>query len=216
MATEEYSIRVSVDSTDATRAERNLSNLSRETNRTERNLNSLSSTARASSAALSGLAGVLGGLSAAQFSKSIFEVNKEMQSLRVSLETVTGSAKNAQIAFDGIQQFASKTPYSVKEITEAFIKMKALGLSPTEAALTSFGNTASAMGKSLKQMIESVADASTGEMEILKEMVTGKNYKAIGEKLFISPLTVRKHVAHIYEKLHVQNRTEAVNRYYGR
>ena len=169
MATEEYSIRVSVDSTDATRAERNLSNLSRETNRTERNLNSLSSTARASSAALSGLAGVLGGLSAAQFSKSIFEVNKEMQSLRVSLETVTGSAKNAQIAFDGIQQFASKTPYSVKEITEAFIKMKALGLSPTEAALTSFGNTASAMGKSLKQMIEAVADASTGEMERLKE-----------------------------------------------
>lgn len=49
------------------------------------------------------------------------------------------------------------------------------------------------------------------EMEILKEMVTGKNYKSIGEKLFISPLTVRKHVAHIYDKLHVNSRAQIIN-----
>jgi hypothetical protein len=47
--------------------------------------------------------------------------------------------------------------------------MKALGLDPTRASLTSFGNTASAMGKDLNQMIEAVADASTGEFERLKE-----------------------------------------------
>ena len=52
---------------------------------------------------------------------------------------------------------------------------------------------------------------SDREMEILKEMVTGKNYKAIGEKLFISPLTVRKHVANIYEKLHVNSRAQIIN-----
>jgi DNA-binding NarL/FixJ family response regulator len=60
---------------------------------------------------------------------------------------------------------------------------------------------------------ETVKDSglSDREMEILKEMVSGKNYKAIGEKLYISPLTVRKHAAHIYEKLHVSNRTQAIN-----
>ena len=52
---------------------------------------------------------------------------------------------------------------------------------------------------------------SDREMGILKEMVTGKNYKAIGEKLFISPLTVRKHVANIYEKLHVNSRAQIIN-----
>ncbi|MBS1628261.1 MAG: response regulator transcription factor [Bacteroidetes bacterium] len=52
---------------------------------------------------------------------------------------------------------------------------------------------------------------SEREMEILKEVVSGKNYKTIGEKLFISPLTVRKHVSHIYEKLHVNNRTQVIN-----
>jgi DNA-binding NarL/FixJ family response regulator len=55
------------------------------------------------------------------------------------------------------------------------------------------------------------AGLSEREMEILKEMVGGKNYKAIGEKLFISPLTVRKHAAHIYEKLHVNSRAQAVS-----
>ena len=55
------------------------------------------------------------------------------------------------------------------------------------------------------------AGLSEREIEILKEMVSGKNYKAIGEKLFISPLTVRKHASHIYEKLHVNNRTQAIN-----
>jgi DNA-binding NarL/FixJ family response regulator len=52
---------------------------------------------------------------------------------------------------------------------------------------------------------------SDREMDVLKEMASGKNYKAIGEKLFISPLTVRKHASHIYEKLHVSCRVQAVN-----
>lgn len=57
MATEEYSIRVSVDSTDATRAERNLNNLTSSATQTERALNSTSSAARSSAAALAGVNG---------------------------------------------------------------------------------------------------------------------------------------------------------------
>ena len=62
---------------------------------------------------------------------------------------------------------------------------------------------------------EKVKDDNAGlsdrEMDVLREMVSGKNYKAIGEKLFISPLTVRKHAAHIYEKLHVNSRAQMIN-----
>lgn len=49
------------------------------------------------------------------------------------------------------------------------------------------------------------------ETDILKELANGKNYKAIGEKLMISPLTVRKHVSNIYTKLHVNNQVQAIN-----
>ena len=60
-------------------------------------------------------------------------------------------------------------------------------------------------------VVEENTGLSVREMEILKEMVGGKNYKAIGEKLFISPLTVRKHAAHIYEKLHINTRAQMIS-----
>lgn len=49
------------------------------------------------------------------------------------------------------------------------------------------------------------------EIEILKELSSGASYGSIGEKLFISPLTVRKHVANLYEKLHVNSRAQIIN-----
>jgi DNA-binding NarL/FixJ family response regulator len=51
---------------------------------------------------------------------------------------------------------------------------------------------------------------SSREMDILQGIVSGLNYHEIAEKLFISPHTVRKHIANIYEKLHVSNKTAAI------
>ena len=57
---------------------------------------------------------------------------------------------------------------------------------------------------------------SNRENEILVLLAKGLLYKEIAGQLFISQETVRKHVYHIYEKLHVNNRVEAVNRFFGR
>ncbi len=54
------------------------------------------------------------------------------------------------------------------------------------------------------------------EMEILEMLAKGLVYKEISDKLFISSETVRKHVYNVYNKLHVSNRVEAVNKYFGR
>jgi DNA-binding NarL/FixJ family response regulator len=54
------------------------------------------------------------------------------------------------------------------------------------------------------------------EKEILELLSRGLMYKEIAWELDISQETVRKHVYRIYEKLHVGNRVEAVNKYYGR
>lgn len=62
-----------------------------------------------------------------------------------------------------------------------------------------------------------VLDAlSNREHEILELLAKGMLYKEISTKLGIAQETVRKHVYHIYEKLHVTNRVEAVNKYFGR
>ena len=63
---------------------------------------------------------------------------------------------------------------------------------------------------------ESLEVLSNREKEILEQLSKGLMYKEIAAELFISPETVRKHVYHIYEKLHVTNRIEAVNKFFGR
>ncbi|HUN17949.1 MAG TPA: response regulator transcription factor [Saprospiraceae bacterium] len=49
---------------------------------------------------------------------------------------------------------------------------------------------------------------STRETEVLNLMIEGDNYKVIAEKLYISSNTVKKHISHIYEKLHVNSRSQ--------
>jgi len=56
---------------------------------------------------------------------------------------------------------------------------------------------------------------SQRENEILQLLARGLLYKEIAEQLHISTNTVRQHIHKIYEKLHVQNRTEAINKAYG-
>ena len=54
------------------------------------------------------------------------------------------------------------------------------------------------------------------EVEVLQLLSEGLLYKEIAERLDLSTNTIGQHVHRIYGKLHVQNRTEAVNLYYGR
>jgi len=53
------------------------------------------------------------------------------------------------------------------------------------------------------------------EHEILALLAKGYLYKEIGDQLGISITTVRSHLRQIYEKLHVQTRTEATARFLG-
>lgn len=99
----------------------------------------------------------------------LINTQRTFDKLNAGLITATGSAEGAAAAFDSLQKFAKETPYGLEQSVGAFIKLTNLGLKPSEAALTSYGNTAAAMGKDLDQMIEAVADATTGEFERLKE-----------------------------------------------
>lgn len=57
---------------------------------------------------------------------------------------------------------------------------------------------------------------SARENEILQLLAQGLLYKEIADRLTISVATVRQHIHKIYDKLHVQNRTEAINKAFGK
>lgn len=105
----------------------------------------------------------------------VLETGASYETLRISLETITGSSAKAATEFERLQAFAAATPFGVAEVTDAYIKLANRGIQPTDRAMTAFGNHASAMGKSLDDMVEAVADAVTGENERLKEFgIVGK------------------------------------------
>lgn len=134
---------------------------------------------------------------------SIFSANTTFERLSASLKTVTGSTKAAQEAFSLIEKFAINTPYQLNEIVEAFIRLKALGLDPSEEALTSYGNTASAFSKNMIDFVEAVADATVGEFERLKSFGIKANTLTDEVKFTFAGVTttVKKNAADIEKYL---------------
>lgn len=55
-------------------------------------------------------------------------------------------------------------------------------------------------------------DLSEREVEIINLLAKGYRYKEIADQICISQATVRTHIYNIYKKLHVQSRTDALNK----
>ena len=93
-------------------------------------------------------------------------------------------------------------------------------------AVTQLYNGGSPMtGEIARKVIESFHQAkpaahpqdklTSREEEILEHLAKGFVTKEIADKLAISPATVRFHLRHIYDKLHVRSRVEAVIKFLG-
>ncbi len=61
-----------------------------------------------------------------------------------------------------------------------------------------------------KNLADADPDALTErELDVLRLIARGRNNREIGEELSISPKTVKTHVSHILDKLHLADRTQA-------
>ena len=70
--------------------------------------------------------------------------------------------------------------------------------------------------RQIQQPSSDVEQLTPREQELLELLSKGCSYKEIADQLAISMNTVRTHLQHVYEKLHVQSRTQAVLKYFGR
>ena len=150
-------------------------------NQAKKNLAGLQKSALTANKAIAGFGAVIGSAVIFKAGSRIAEVSAKFETLGKTLETLTGSTAAADAAFNQIREFAATTPFQLDEVVQAFIRLKSLGLDPSEEALTSYGNTAAAMGKSIIQFVEAIADATTGEFERLKDF--GIKAKTQGDKV---------------------------------
>ena len=63
---------------------------------------------------------------------------------------------------------------------------------------------------------DSTSPLSEREYAVLQLLAEGLLYKEIADRLGLTVGTVKQHIHRMYAKLHVQNRVEAVNKFYGR
>ncbi len=64
--------------------------------------------------------------------------------------------------------------------------------------------------------LQAAAGLSDRDMAVLELLAEGSLYKEIADRFGVSEGTVKQSIHRIYKKMHVGNRTEAVNRYFGR
>ncbi len=114
----------------------------------------------------------------------IWEVNKSFESLNAGLVTVTKSQERANEIFEDLSIFAARTPYALREVTDAYTMLRVRGLDPSLKSMESLGNLASARQRSLKDVVMAVGSLSAGEIEPMKQL--GFSVQTIGEKVRIS------------------------------
>lgn len=148
-------------------------------------------------AALSAL-GVIAGL--AETIKYVVQTTATFEKFKAVLTNTLGSQRAAAEAFDLIQKTAATTPFSLEQVTEAYIKLANRGLKPTELALKSFSDIAASQGKELDQVVEAVLDATQGEFERLKEL--GIKASKSGEQITFAFKGIKESV---------ENTPEAIN-----
>ena len=102
------------------------------------------------------LMGVFAGLGLGAFAKDILATNREMETLRASLKSVTGSAASATAAFNSISEFAKNTPFEISGLTKTFITLQNMGIKPTQQVMEALTNQASKLGGS-QETLTSIA-----------------------------------------------------------
>jgi len=99
----------------------------------------------------------------------------------------------------------SSTPEKLFDAVKEIYK----GGSPMSPQIARLVVTSFNQKQKVSKEYESLTDR---EKEILQFLSKGFQYKEIADKLFLSVETIRTYVRHIYEKLQVHSRTEALNK----
>lgn len=98
------------------------------------------------------------------------------------------------------------------QIVDAIIEMKEGG-SPISSDIAR--KVLSHLPKIKQDVDNSNYHITPREKEILNSLSRGLSYQEVADELFISVKTLKKHTYNIYQKLNANNRTEALNRFFG-
>ncbi len=87
-----------------------------------------------------------------RFGTSIIQTGAKFETLAIQLKAVMGSSEGAGRALEWVKEFTLATPYQLEQVTNAFVKLKAMGLNPMSGALQAVADATSYLGGSAETM----------------------------------------------------------------
>lgn len=148
----------------------------------------------------------LGGMNGIECVKRLKAVVPEMQILMLTVYEDTDQIFNALSAGASGYLLKRLTP---TKLLQAIREVNAGGSPMT----SSIARKVVASFRTVEKAGEKDSGLSPREQAVLDGLAKGLTYKQIGDQLGISIDTIRTYIRRIYEKLHVQSRTEAVAKY---
>lgn len=94
------------------------------------------------------------------FTKSVIDTTSEFQKYKAVLANSLGSMNAAELAMSRIQEIAAKTPFSVRDLTDAYVQLANRGVQPTNKELINLADVAAATGKPVDLLLGAIADAT--------------------------------------------------------
>lgn len=138
--------------------------------------------------------------------EAISQLKKKLPNVKIIMLTVFDDDDNILKAI-----LAGADGYLLKKSSPIKI------LSSLEEAVTDGSPMTATVAKKIIELFKNYVPVKTEdfylserELEVLDLIVTGFDNNEIADKLFISIQTVRNHIRHIYEKLHVHSKSQAV------
>lgn len=158
------------------------------------------------------------------FTKQVSNITAEFEKLKAVLSNTLGSKSEADKAFKNIQDFASRTNFSVLELTNAFVKLANQGFKPTMEEMENLADLANSTGKDFDQLAEAIIDAQVGEFERLKEFgIRAKKegdqvkftFKGVEEQVKFTETEIRKYILSLGDLNGVSGSTEKISKTLG-
>jgi hypothetical protein len=174
----ETSLKINVDSREATQG---LTKLNAGLTKTGQKAQQTEGSFQKLKKSMFSLKGAFAALGIGLLARDFIKVSASFEQLRIQLKTVTGSVAQAASEFERIKGLAVSTPFSVQNLTKAFIRLKSIGIQPTSELLTSFGDVAAGLGRDITDFTRAAVGAAFGETEALKSF--GIAAKAQGDQI---------------------------------
>lgn len=95
---------------------------------------------------LGNMRGAFAALGIGALANDILKTNREMESLRVQLVSVTGSAEKGAEAFDSLLKLATETPFEINGLTKSYVMLKNFGLEPSAKVMDALTNQVAKLG----------------------------------------------------------------------